>query len=138
MDQLRCASLSRTNHWYEVGMLKAPANACVYGHHFADVMTTFSVVSFVLVLLRFRLFAFIEAAAALRSIVFDMQAPRKPHVFFVFFFLFLLIWRCRFFRVFLVPLLLSLCIGEYVVRCFLPNVVFLSCDHGLDFLHQLM
>ena len=23
--------------------------------------------------------------------------------------------------------------GEYVVRSFLPNGVFLSCDHGLDF-----
>ena len=29
--------------------------------------------------------------------------------------------------------------GEYVVRSFLPNNgVFLPCDHGLDFLHQLM
>ena len=26
MDQLRCASLSHTHHWYEVGMLKVPAN----------------------------------------------------------------------------------------------------------------
>ena len=28
--------------------------------------------------------------------------------------------------------------GEYVVRSFLPNCVFLPCDHGLDFLHQLV
>ena len=28
--------------------------------------------------------------------------------------------------------------GEYVVRSFLPNGVFLPCDHGLDFLHQLI
>ena len=28
--------------------------------------------------------------------------------------------------------------GEYVVRFFLPGGVFLPCDHGLDFLHQLM
>ena len=27
---------------------------------------------------------------------------------------------------------------EYVVRSFLPNGLFLPCDHGLDFLHQLM
>ena len=28
--------------------------------------------------------------------------------------------------------------GEYVVRCFLPDDdIFLPCDHGLDFLHQL-
>ena len=26
MDQLMCASLSHTNCWYEVGMLKVPAN----------------------------------------------------------------------------------------------------------------
>ena len=26
MDQLICASLSQTNYWYEVGMLKVPAN----------------------------------------------------------------------------------------------------------------
>ena len=29
-------------------------------------------------------------------------------------------------------------VGEYVVRFSLPNGVFLPCDHGLDFLHQLM
>ena len=28
--------------------------------------------------------------------------------------------------------------GEYVVCSFLPDGVFLPCDHGLDFLHQLM
>ena len=28
--------------------------------------------------------------------------------------------------------------GEYAVRSFLPNGVFLSCDHGLDFSYQLM
>ena len=27
--------------------------------------------------------------------------------------------------------------GEYVVRSFLPNGVFLPCDHGLDFWHSL-
>ena len=26
---------------------------------------------------------------------------------------------------------------EYFVRSFLPNGVFLPCDHGLDFLHRL-
>ena len=30
MDQLRCASLSHTTHyWYEMGMLKVPAFVCV-------------------------------------------------------------------------------------------------------------
>ena len=28
--------------------------------------------------------------------------------------------------------------GKYVVRSLLPDGVFLPCDHGLDFLHQLM
>ena len=28
--------------------------------------------------------------------------------------------------------------GECVVRSFLPDGVFLPCDHGLDFLHQLI
>ena len=44
-----------------------------------------------------------------------MQAPRWPHVFLSFFFLF--IWRCRFFRVFFVPLPFSLCMesASYVL-----------------------
>ena len=59
----------------------------------------------------------------------------SPVIFFLFFLLF--IWRSLFFRVFLVPFPLSLCIG---VRPFLPNCVFLliPCDHGLDFFCQLM
>ena len=28
--------------------------------------------------------------------------------------------------------------GEYVVSSFLPDGVFLPCDHGLDFLHHFM
>ena len=28
MDQLICASLSHTHHWYKVGKLKVPANYC--------------------------------------------------------------------------------------------------------------
>ena len=70
--------------------------------------------------------------------LFDMQAPRKPHLFiFMFHFvyldmsifpsiflyhcLFLVVWRIR-----------------RMVRVFFPDGVFLPCDHGLDFLHQLM
>ena len=55
-------------------------------------------------------------------------APIAPRASFSIF------WRCRFFRVFFVPLPFSLCM-EYVVRSFLPDGVFLPCDHGLDFLH---
>ena len=46
---------------------------------------------------------------------------------------FLFVWRCGFFRLFFfVSLPFSLC-REYVVRSFLPDGVFLPCDHGLDF-----
>ena len=59
------------------------------------------------VLLRFCLHAFVEAAA-LRSIVLRYaDAPIATRVSFFFFLLF--IWRCRFFRVFFVPLPFSLC-----------------------------
>ena len=37
-----------------------------------------------------------------------------------------------------VPLPFSLYYGEYVVRLPLPDGGFLPCDHGLDFLHQLL
>ena len=33
MDQLICASLSHTHYWYEVGMLKVPANASKPSEH---------------------------------------------------------------------------------------------------------
>ena len=53
---------------------------------------------------------------------------RRPdsHTFFCFCFI------CRFFRVFCTVSAFSLH-GEYVVRSFLPNGVFLPCDHELDF-----
>ena len=78
----------------------------------------------------FRLYAFVEAAAALRSIVLRYAGvPIATRVFCCCF-----IWRCRFFRV-LFPL--SLCM-DYRVP--LPSYVlsfrmtfFLHCDHGLDF-----
>ena len=58
------------------------------------------------VLLRFRLYTFVEAAA-LRSIVLRYAgAPIATHVFF---FSLLFIRRCRVFRVFFVPLSFSLC-----------------------------
>ena len=72
-------------------------------------MTSFSGVMFLFVLLRFRLCAFVEAAA-LRSIVLRYAgAPIATRVFYSFF------WRCRFFRVFIVPFPLSLLI-EFRVR----------------------
>ena len=80
------------------------------GVWFADVMTSFSDVSFDFVLLRFRLYVFVEAAA-LRSIVLRYAgAPIATHTcFFRFPFVYL----------------------EMDMSLF-PSI-FLPCDHGLDF-----
>ena len=65
---------------------------------------------------------------------FDMQAPRQPHVFLLFLFCFFGV--VAFFEYFRTNAVFSL-YGEYVVptlvRFFLPDGVFLSCDHRLDF-----
>ena len=69
---------------------------------------------------------------------FDMRAPRQSHAvtlqlsvsfFFSFFFLFLR--RCIFFDYFCIIAVSSL-YGDCVVRFYLPDGVFLPCDHGLD------
>ena len=80
-------------------------------------------------------FAFVEAAAFL-SIVLRYAgvsiATRVSCIFFPFF---------VYLEMSLFPTIFSAfsLYGEYVVRSFLPDgVFFLSCDHGLDFLHQLM
>ena len=49
---------------------------------------------------------------------------------------FLFLWRCRFFRDVCTITVLSL-YGEYIVRFPLRDGVFLPCDHGLDFGHEL-
>ena len=94
-------------------------------------MTSFSGVTFVVVLLRFRLYAFVEAAA-LRSIVLRYTgapiAKRGSFFFpFVYFEMLLLssflLYYCRLLFVY----------GEYAVCFPLPDGVFLPCDHGLDF-----
>ena len=83
---------------------------------------------------RFRLYAFVEAAA-LRSIVLRYAgAPIATHTYMSLF---------LFLEVSLFPSISCIIsafflYGEYVVRFLLPNGVFLPCDHGLDFLHQLM
>ena len=82
-----------------------------------------------LVLLRFRLYAFVEVAA-LRSIVLRYAgASIATRVFFFFFgdvvFSEYFLYHFRF--------LFVVWTIEYVVHSFLPNGVFLPCDHGLDF-----
>ena len=62
---------------------------------------------------------------------FDMQAPRYPHVLIFFF------GDVAFSDYFCCTIFAFSLYGEYVGRYFLPNGVFLPCDHGLDFLHQL-
>ena len=60
------------------------------------------------VLFRFRLYAFVEAAALRSTVLRYAGAPIATHTCF-FLFSFLLVWRCRVFRVFFVPLPFSLC-----------------------------
>ena len=77
----------------------------------------------------FRLYAFVEAAA-LRSIVLRYaDAPTATRVSFSFlgnaaFYEYFVLHHFRFLFVWTI---------EYVVCSFLPNGVFLPCDHGLDF-----
>ena len=70
---------------------------------------------------------------------FDVQASRWPTRVSLSFFFFLFSF-CLFGDVAFSEYLISAfsLYGEYVVRSFLPNGVFLPCDHGLDFLHQFM
>ena len=75
-------------------------------------------------------------AAALRSIVLRYAgAPIATRV--SFFFPLVYLDMSLFPSIFCTIAVFSL-YGEYVVRFSLPNGVFLPCDHGLDFLHQLM
>ena len=87
------------------------------------------------VLLRFCVSAFVEAVA-LRAIVLRYAgAPTVTRVFF--FFPFVCLEMPLFPSIFCTIAAFSLN-EEDVVRSFLPNGVFLPCNHGLDFLHKLM
>ena len=95
----------------------------------------FSGVTFVLFCFVFRLHAFVEAAA-LRSIVLRYAGvPIATRVsFFLSFCYFLLFGDVDFSEYFLYHFrFLFVWTIEYVVRSFLPDGVFLPCDHGLDF-----
>ena len=98
-------------------------------------MTSFSGATFVFVLFRFRLYAFVEAAA-LRSIALRYAGARiAARVSFLF--PFCLFGDYAFDEYFLHHCRFSLYDGEYVVGSFLPNgMIFLPCDHGLDFSHR--
>ena len=87
------------------------------------------------VLLRFRFHAFV-GAAALRPIVLRYtSAPAATR--FCYFFPLVYLEMSLLPIIFCTVVVLSL-YGEYVIRSFLPDGVFLPCHHGLDFLHQLI
>ena len=101
-------------------------------------MTSFSGVTFVL----FCFVVVFMVSLKPRSFVqssFDMQAPRYPHMFlsFLFFFSFCLCGDVAFSEYFVLFYFCTIyafsLYGEHVVRYFLPNGVYLLCDHGLDF-----
>ena len=78
------------------------------GVWFADAITPFSGVTFVLFCFVFRLYALIEAATLRLIVLRYAGAAIASRVSFFFFPLF--IWRCRFFRVFFVSLPGGFCI----------------------------
>ena len=96
------------------------------------------------VLLRFRLYALVEAAA-LRSIVLRYagapiatQVPLFIYFSFFFFIFFVFCLEMSLFPSISCTIVAFSLYGVYAVRSFLPNGVFLPCDHVLDFRHQLM
>ena len=82
------------------------ANSYPPGVLFADVMKSFSGVTFVLFCFVFVLMRSLKPRPFVESSI-GMQAPGRPHVFLSFLLLF--IWRCRFFRDVSVPFPFSLC-----------------------------
>ena len=112
------------------------ANLYLPGVWFADAMTSFSGVTIVLFCFVFVFMLKFAKAAALRSIVIRYAgAPIATRVSFLI--SFCLFGDVAFSELFCTFAAFSL-YGEYVVRFPLPNGVFLPCDHGLDFLHQLI
>ena len=106
-------------------------------------MLSFSDVAFVLlcfVMFCFVLFCFVQSFFSF----FDMHAPRQPHAVSYLTTLCVLFRFCFFLFCFFGDVAFSDCFctitvfplyGEHVVHFFLPDGVFLPCDHGLDFLH---
>ena len=85
------------------------------------------------VLLRFRLDASVEAAALRPIVLRHADASIATRV--SFFFIAVYLEMSLFPSIFCTIAVFSL-YGEYVVRSFLPGVFFLTCGHGLDFLHH--
>ena len=83
------------------------------------------------VLLRFRLYAIVEAAALRSTVLRHAGVPIATRVF-CFVFVFVYLEMSLFPSIFCTIAAFSL-YGEYAVCSFLPNGVFLLCDHGLGF-----
>ena len=124
-DQGDDSSKEAGSCWFAHHSRLATSGANLYppGVWFADVMSSFSDVTFVTVLFRFRLFAFTEAAA-FRSIVLRSSICMRPYShtqlpdtclcpFFGG------LSRCRLFRVFLYPYTFSLFMGS--TSAFFPS-----------------
>ena len=95
-------------------------------------MTTLSgSVTFVLFFLVFVFMLSLKPRPFVQSF-FDSQSPQYAHVFFSDFLLSVYLKMTLFPSIFCALAAFSLN-GEYVVRSFLPNCVFLPCDGGLDF-----
>ena len=120
------------SRWFARPCWLATSGATLYppGVWFADAMTYFSGVTFCLVLLRFRLYAFVEAAA-LRSIVLRYAgAPIATRISFFFPFVYL---EVLLFPIFFCPIAVFSLYGEYVVRSFLPVGLFYLVTTGWIF-----
>ena len=102
-------------------------------------MSSFSGVTVVLFCFVFVFLLSLKPRLFVQSLL-DIHAPRQPHAvpqqlsapFFCFFVLFCFFGNVAFSEYFCTIAVFSL-YGEYVVRSFFPNGVFLPCDHGLDF-----
>ena len=106
------------------------ANLYPPGVWFADAMTSFSGVTFVLFCFFFAFMLSLKPQSFVQS-SFDMQAPRWPHVY-IYFILFFYLEMSLFPSIFCTIAVFSL-YEKSVVRSFLPDGVFLPCGHGLDF-----
>ena len=155
MDQIICASLSHTHYyWYEVViacMLKIPAGTapiatllpyyfisfdCCCCHSFLLLWFYFAAVCRIL---RYPYCPCLVFLSALYSAAYRTAPIVTLVSFFLFsFFSFLFIRQMSLFPSIFCTISAFFLYGEYDVRSFLPNGVFLPCDHGLDFLHQLI
>ena len=83
----------------------------------------------------FRLYAFAKAEALCSTVFRYAGAPIATRAAFFFHYIYL---EIPLFPSILCTIAVFSLNGEYVVRPLLPDGVFLPCDHGLYFLHQLM